>query len=543
MIKIPVEWLEECDSTSRILKEQTIKSQFTEPKVLAAHIQTAGTGRLGEAWQSLAGNLHFSMALPPSCVPEEVRNVMPFAASLIVASWLRRVAGVGVCLKWPNDILLDGKKIAGILCEGSFQGAEFKGMVIGVGINLGQTPVLPDGQSYAVGSLKNLTGQTLDPRMAAESLAADFAEFVQNKSASHRKSILADWSALAIANGHLWEKKSDDNQRQDSKIYYRGLGVTAEGHLRLQPCNLAPTHGNLVAPAASAEIEVTSATHEFVWSGQNLFQRNVRFLVADVGNSQTKIAVIENSSDGPIRVLGRIFQVENELSLKEFVKEHAGLGTPPLVHAISVNSTRFNNFRGACATIGLDVRDVAKIPVRAIKSLYDLKALGVDRLALLEAVHYLQIQTGATSPVMAVSLGTATTIDYVDSSGKHIGGYILAGIQTSLDAISDRGASLPKALNPSETSERDGSWPTTTVQAMERGTIDQTASFLKSERQRLADHCRLPVENVRMLLTGGFSNLVKKSLITQANPKLSQQISADETMTLLGAGILAVNGR
>lgn len=544
MIKIPVAWLEECDSTSRVLKERAVKASYVEPQALAARIQTAGSGRLGAKWDSLAGNLHFSIALPPSSVPEKLRDVMPFVAAIVVARWVRRVTGVAVCLKWPNDVLLDGRKIAGILCEGSIQGAQFLGLVIGIGINLSETPVLPEGRAYAVGCLKNLTGHTLDPRMAAESLAAEFAEFLPRLATVTRETILSEWSEMAISPGHLWREKSGNQEHRDAENYYRGLGVGAGGHLRLLPSKAVCQGPEHRGEPHQEEIVVSSATHQFVWTGQSTSQKSVRFLMADVGNSHTKMAVIDNAAHGRISVIGPIFQVASEISLTDFFGETRTHGVAPIVHAISVNPSRLEAFRVACGSRGFEVREIEKKPVRAVNSLYDMQAIGSDRLALLEAVFYLQIQKNISLPVMAVSLGTATTIDHVDAGGKHLGGYILAGLQTSLDAVSQRGARLPKILGLTGSFERDvSSWPTTTVQAMELATVDATVAFLKSERKRLADHCRMAVENVPMVLAGGFSSLVKKALIAHHSLELSKHIFSDETLILLGAGILAVNGR
>ena len=547
MIKIPLEWLEECDSTSRVLKEQTIKASFSKPQALAARIQTAGTGRLGQIWQSFAGNLHFSIALPPQYVPEDLRDIMPFVAALIVARWMQKEVGVRPCLKWPNDILLDGRKVAGILCEGSIQGSQFMGVVIGVGINLAVAPVLPDKKSYASGSLKDLSGQTLEPRKAAESLAAKFSEFINDLPSVSRKTILSDWSQLAISDGHLWIKileSSEASPLKNAGNYYRGLGVTFAGHLRLTPCNdfgKDSVH-SAGAVADSSEITVSSATHNFLWSGQNSQQQNVRWLVADVGNSQTKMAIIESAKDGKITVQSSVFHLDAERPLADFLKDKIALGVPPIVHALSVNPTGLHVFRSACALSGVDVREINKNPVRAGRSLYDLSAIGADRLALLEAVHYLQIESGVISPFVAVSLGTATTIDHVDASGKHLGGYIAAGLQTSLDAVSNRGACLPKSVSLTS-SEKHGGWPITTVEAMAFASLDQTLAFLTSERQRLADYCQVAVETVPLVLTGGFSNFVKKAMTIHLNQKISEKLTADENLILLGAGILALNGR
>jgi BirA family biotin operon repressor/biotin-[acetyl-CoA-carboxylase] ligase len=103
-----------------------------EGLVLAAETQTDGRGRLGRAWLSVPdGALTFSMLLRPQSVPQAVRGWLPLLAGVAVASALRRVPGVDARLKWPNDVLVNEGKLAGILAEQA-GGA----IVVGIGINV-----------------------------------------------------------------------------------------------------------------------------------------------------------------------------------------------------------------------------------------------------------------------------------------------------------------------------------------------------------------------------------------------------------------------
>jgi biotin-[acetyl-CoA-carboxylase] ligase BirA-like protein len=540
MNKISVQWLDTCDSTSRVLRDLTRKSQFSAPTAVAAGIQTAGTGRLGQAWQSLAGNLHFSIALPPQYVRRDLRDVLPFAAAVIVARWLHRFARIRPCLKWPNDILLDGRKIAGILCEGTFQGSEFMGIVIGIGINLRHAPVLPEELSYAVGSLEGLTKHRIDPRTAAQSLAEIFGDEWPRLT---RDDVMDEWTSLAIGEGHLWL-----NLLMSSEQHFRGFGVNESGYLRLSKRRAGPA--NPQTPDDEPVFSVSSASHEYKWTGQLSERAHSHVLVADVGNTQTKVALIENRKDGPLHVLSAVAGVASETSQIEFIELKIAGGAPPVVHAISVNPSGLRELKDACARIGVDVREIKKSPVRTVDSLYDMAAIGADRLALLEAVHYLRTSWEKPRAFMAVSLGTATTIDHVDSSGKHLGGYILAGLQTALDSVANRGALLPKSLRLTSAAATAG-WPTTSIDAMTRATIESTIAFLNSERQRLADHCRIPVAEVQVVLSGGFSGLMRRAWATNMAQKsgeteggaMAENLSCDENLALLGAGILAINGR
>ena len=106
-----------------------------EGAVLAAEHQTRGRGRQGRQWVSRASSaLIFSVLLRPAAVPPADRGWLPLLTGVAVARALRQQAGVDAALKWPNDVLADGAKLAGILAE---QAGE--AIVMGVGLNVAAT--------------------------------------------------------------------------------------------------------------------------------------------------------------------------------------------------------------------------------------------------------------------------------------------------------------------------------------------------------------------------------------------------------------------
>lgn len=103
-----------------------------EGLVIAAEAQTAGRGRQGRSWQSVPqAALTFSVLLRPGVLPHAARGWVPLLAGVAAATALREVTGVDAQLKWPNDILVDGGKLAGILAEQSGDA-----IVVGIGINV-----------------------------------------------------------------------------------------------------------------------------------------------------------------------------------------------------------------------------------------------------------------------------------------------------------------------------------------------------------------------------------------------------------------------
>jgi BirA family biotin operon repressor/biotin-[acetyl-CoA-carboxylase] ligase len=101
-----------------------------------AEEQTAGRGRQRRAWWSLPGeNLLFSVLLREGLAPRRLPQIA-LVAGLAVRDTVARAAGVEAMIKWPNDVLVGGKKIAGVLVEAITAGAQVEAVVVGVGINV-----------------------------------------------------------------------------------------------------------------------------------------------------------------------------------------------------------------------------------------------------------------------------------------------------------------------------------------------------------------------------------------------------------------------
>ncbi len=109
-----------------------------EGTLVVAEFQTEGKGRLGRSWNSNAEqNLTFSIVLRPG-VTSEVLNLLPLLAGVAVAEAIREVSGQEVECKWPNDLLIGGRKVCGILMEGALRENGLEFVVAGFGINVNQ---------------------------------------------------------------------------------------------------------------------------------------------------------------------------------------------------------------------------------------------------------------------------------------------------------------------------------------------------------------------------------------------------------------------
>ncbi len=518
-----LEWLESCESTSKLLKERT-KDGFSRPTAVAAAMQTAGMGRLGRSWLSQRDNLHLSIALPPGYLDANFLQVLPMVSGALAAEWIESKLGQAICIKWPNDLFLDGKKIGGILCEATYEGAEFRGAIIGIGINLVSSPKISasDAWDYLPGRLPS---GSIAPRPTRE-MAIELTEsLLSGLKTLDMQDILGRWQRFAIKSGHEWINSkgpiTDTSKAQAGFQRLLDRGIDKIGQLQLEP--VVGSSGN------SGIILVNSVANEYTWA----LAKNGQALVADVGNSVTKLAFVTNKAQIQVTTVAA-----GDVAIEKLLKSFTGTEKPSVIHAISVNPEGFEHFNRMVSAHGIHVREVQRQPVGLLNSHYDLNAIGMDRFAALEAFLYLNRLEMAKAPAMVVSLGTATTVDIIDTKGCHLGGYIVAGLQTSLDAVSLRGRNLPKSLDISDAlnTASQGKWPTSSRDAMTQGTAQMTLSLLQQERVKLAKQSGLDVGAVHVYLTGGFSEPVK-------HVWPDTNVHSDPKLTLLGTAVLAFNGR
>jgi BirA family biotin operon repressor/biotin-[acetyl-CoA-carboxylase] ligase len=135
----PIETFEEIDSTILEARRRAERGE-SGPVWLVARRQTAGRGRRGRAWASLEGNLLatylFASARPPALIA-----LLGFAAGVAIAETIDDIIGAGrATLKWPNDVLIDGAKAAGIMLDSGAAGEGVAWAALAFGVNLAAAP-------------------------------------------------------------------------------------------------------------------------------------------------------------------------------------------------------------------------------------------------------------------------------------------------------------------------------------------------------------------------------------------------------------------
>jgi BirA family biotin operon repressor/biotin-[acetyl-CoA-carboxylase] ligase len=190
-------FLREVGSTNDFAKELAGYGAV-EGTVVVAETQTCGRGRLDREWVSPKGGLWFSVVLRPELKPAEA-VVIVFVSGLAVAEVLRELYGLKSETKWPNDVLVNGKKICGILTEMNTTGERINCVIVGVGVNVNfdVVKVFPEELRASATSLENMFGR----KVRLEELFRALLEKLENVYELFLKEgfdqILAEWKKYA----------------------------------------------------------------------------------------------------------------------------------------------------------------------------------------------------------------------------------------------------------------------------------------------------------------------------------------------------------
>ncbi len=170
--------LAEVDSTNS--EAARLAPRLTQPTWILARRQTAARGRRGRAWAAPEGNFFATLVMRPSGDPVAAAQ-RSFVAALALADALGAAVGPAarLSLKWPNDVLLNGGKVAGILLESAGRGAGVSHLAVGIGVNLIAAPpaaAVEPGAARPV-SVMGETGVRLAPEALLDLLAPAFARW------------------------------------------------------------------------------------------------------------------------------------------------------------------------------------------------------------------------------------------------------------------------------------------------------------------------------------------------------------------------------
>ncbi len=221
------EWFDEIDSTNSHAMRRVLAGAEL-PLLYAAATQTAGRGRFERRWLSTKhASLAFSLAITPNPLASDHLSLYPALAGLAVAEALSAQLGIETRLKWPNDILINQRKTAGILVEAAWRGAALSGVIIGIGINLLPDAVPPaDAVMYPASCLAEHTDRSIEPMQ----LLADIAQRILAMNETwNTEMLLTSWRGRMAFAGEAVLIKNDQ------EILLSGIleGIDDQGNLQI----------------------------------------------------------------------------------------------------------------------------------------------------------------------------------------------------------------------------------------------------------------------------------------------------------------------
>ncbi len=174
------------DFKGRIFHYQEVESTMDTAKALAregaphmsccvAELLTKGRGRLNRKWFTARGGLWFTLIIKPD-IPPHLAYIYNFSASLCLSRVVNRLFGLNTTVKWPNDLLLGGQKLTGLLSEMETQADLIKFLVIGIGLNVNNDP---SNEAFAATSIKNAIGKSVSRRQILIEFLNEFQDQTQ----------------------------------------------------------------------------------------------------------------------------------------------------------------------------------------------------------------------------------------------------------------------------------------------------------------------------------------------------------------------------
>ncbi len=198
--------MDEVDSTMNEAARRA--ASIRVPTWIMAKRQTAGRGRRGKAWVDPTGNLAATLVLRPDLTPQDASLRSFLAAVALFESLALFIDRSRLALKWPNDVLLDGGKVAGILLESSTKGEKVDWLTIGIGVNLANVPDAVADAVFPPVSVAGAIGKRIGRRDFLTVLAANYVTQESKLAYFGFERIREDWMRHAARLGEVITAKT-----------------------------------------------------------------------------------------------------------------------------------------------------------------------------------------------------------------------------------------------------------------------------------------------------------------------------------------------
>ena len=225
-------YFEEIDSTQNFA-QQIASDKKENGTIIIAEKQTTGRGRLNRKWTSPKGGMWFSLIIHPK-FDVSSSTLIPILSAVALSKSIKTVLGIKTEVKWPNDITMNGKKVAGMLVDASFQANNIDYLILGIGINfdidakklekrLSKTP-----NFYGVNSLRRKDDKT-PPKVLLKEFLLQFEKNLSQLDNGKKSKIVKEWTRRAIGIG----KKMTINT-SNGKISGISQGIDNDGALKIK---------------------------------------------------------------------------------------------------------------------------------------------------------------------------------------------------------------------------------------------------------------------------------------------------------------------
>ena len=219
-------YFDETDSTNTRAIEFALKD-FPNGTLVVAEKQTAGKGRRGRTWETLEGNgIFMSLMLKPDIKPNNA-SMLTLVAALSVAKAIADVTGEQAYIKWPNDIVMNGKKVCGILTEMSAQFDYINHLVIGIGINVHNKDFPEEIANMASSLMMECDGRRFHRADIIEKTLEYFEEYYEIFTKTENLEALVGEYNSILVNMHESVKVLDPKEPFEGKA----MGITKNGEL------------------------------------------------------------------------------------------------------------------------------------------------------------------------------------------------------------------------------------------------------------------------------------------------------------------------
>lgn len=234
----PIQYYPELDSTNT--KAWELVSKNTEKgTVVITDNQLKGRGRQANKWISIPGkSLTFSIIMYPNALPSQI-NLYSLIAGLSITDCLIEY-DIHAQLKWPNDILINGKKVGGILCESKISGGVIKSMVIGIGLNINETI-----EEFPEDLRNNVTSLMIESekQYKLEKLLANILNNLEHRVQHRDEAQLIDWEKRCA---HLNQKVTFNSGNEIVTGIFKGLSSTGQAIISINTKEVKFDSGEIV---------------------------------------------------------------------------------------------------------------------------------------------------------------------------------------------------------------------------------------------------------------------------------------------------------